>query len=333
MPKPLKKQFYFMSPVHVVKVTTHNIEQAAEWCGGEIKTTDSRRYPGRTDKYIEVPVPKGAALVMAFPGMYITKRIVISLENEIKVTFAVFRRDYFEKNYFLEPIQSIDACWTRLANEEMEPEQAIVAVNVANPGDVGKALMAAREKMTAPNATVDEVVEAAGEILDAVLTPAQQRMLITGDAVEAGTNPETGNVVLPRSAAGTVHPSLRGDVHDPFKVVEDVPLMEEAILEHADTGDDVLGILDGPVTDDTLTTAIDHEEEINRAASEVFGGPTTIGEQLDSPVVGSAANHRALLEIPRGSSFTEGRSEAQALADKAAYDAEMKANEEGDPHR
>jgi hypothetical protein len=332
MPKPLKKQFYFMSPVQVVKVTTHNIEQAAEWCGGKIKTTDSRRHPGRTDKYVDVPVPKGAALVMAFPGMYITKRVVISLENEIKVSYAVFRRDYFEKNYFLEPIQSVDACWTRLANEEMPAEQAIAHVQVANPGEVGKALEAARKKMLeagVPAAVADTVTE---ELTDTVLTPAQQRMLITGDAVEAATNPETGNVVLPREAA-VKHPSLRpthvntdnqivpGDTEHDW---DEVRMAGVPINEFED---------ELPETDEE-TPITRTKEALADAAQKIPDGPSTVGVIVDPEVVGFAGRHRAGLV---GHPEAEGRTEAEKIADEAAFDAEMKeiaqAIEDGDPHR
>lgn len=364
-PKPLKKQFYFMSPVQAVKVTTHNIEQAAEWCGGVIKTTDSRRHPGRTDKYIDVPVPKGGSLVMAFPGMWITKRIVISLEDEIKVSFAVFRRDFFEKNYFLEPVQSVDACWVRLANQDMPVEQAIVHVNVANPGDVGKALQAAREKMVQaglPIAVADNVAKeieqemASEPQIPAGLTPYEQRALITEDGVEDEVVAETGNVVLP-SYAASKHPSLRervvaegdrirdeiemldptnftggaeipvarGDVHDPFKV-EEVPQME--LLQGQDAVDFLLG---GPATEDTLTTPL----EDPNAAQEIPVGPGNPGELDDSEIVGSASAHRAFIEGGIAAAVTdlEGRSSAQASADKAAYEAELKAIEDGSPDR
>lgn len=320
MPKPLKKQFYFMSPVQVVKVTTHNIEQAAEWCGGKIKTTDSRRHPGRTDKYVDVPVPKGAALVMAFPGMYITKRVVISLENEIKVSYAVFRRDYFEKNYFLEPIQSVDACWTRLANEEMPAEQAIAHVQVANPGEVGKALEAARKKMLeagVPAAVADTVTE---ELTDTVLTPAQQRMLITGDAVEAATNPETGNVVLPREAA-VKHPSLRGDVHDPFKVA--APDWDESRMAGVPINefDDEL-----PETDEE-TPITRAKEALADAAQKIPDGPSTVGVIVDPEVDGSAGTGEAA-----GEATAEGRP-SPAEGAEASYAETLKAAEDGDPHR
>lgn len=313
MPKPLKKQFYFMSPVQVVKVTTHNIEQAAEWCGGKIKTTESRRHPGRTDKYVDVPVPKGAALVMAFPGMYITKRIVISLENEIKVTYAVFRRDYFEKNYFLEPIQSVDACWTRLANEEMPTEQAIAHVQVANPGEVGKALEAARKKMLAagvPAAVADTVTE---ELTDTVLTPAQQRMLITGEAVEAGTNPKTGNVVLPRDAAGTVHPSLRGDVDDPFKIHHTTVIVNQFNDELPEVEEDT------PITE--------MQEALADAAQKISDGPGTVGVIVDPEVDGSAGATEVAVEAG-----AEGRT-SPAEGPEATYAKTLKAIEAGDPHR
>lgn len=238
--KPLKKQFYFMSPVQVVKVTTHNIEQAAEWCGGKIKSTESRRNPGRTDKYVDVPVPKGAALVMAFPGMYITKRIVISLENQIKVSYAVFRRDYFEKNYFLEPIDSVDACWTRLANESIKPEPVpgtghtttVMNIHVASPGEVGKALEEARKKLIeqgGPEPTVVNVIST-GDVSETVkaevdrielnteilqfeqeLTPVEQRMLITHDEVESETVAETANVVSQAVAESYMQRVINGE--------------------------------------------------------------------------------------------------------------------------
>jgi hypothetical protein len=220
MPKPLLKKFYFMSPVQVVKVTTHNIEQAAEWCGGEIKTTDSRRTPGRVDRYVDVPTPKGAALSMAFPGMFITKRVVVSLENELKVSYGVFRINFFSRNYFQEPIDSVDAHWTRLANEEMKPEPVkegapspvVMNIHVANPGEVGKALEAARAKLVQQDnppvvvnvisheGDVSEEVKAEADLIEMnteilqfeqdmatgrELTPVEQRQLITEDAVEA----------------------------------------------------------------------------------------------------------------------------------------------------
>lgn len=212
MLKPLKKQYFFMSPVQVVKVTTHNIEQAAEWCGGEIKTTESRRNPGRTDKYIDVPVPKGSALVMAFPGMYITKRCVITLEDTIKVTYAVFRKNFFEKNYFLKPLDSVDASWTRLENEQTQPDvvtetgqtAVVMNIHVASPGEVGKAMEAARAKVL-ESANIGSGTTVVNVMTDE-LSPREQRELITESLVEAATVPETANVVMQED---TRHPSKR----------------------------------------------------------------------------------------------------------------------------
>lgn len=255
--KPLLKKFYFMSPVQVVKVTTHNIEQAATWCGGTIKTTESRRNPGRSDRYIDVPVPKGAALVMAFPGMFITKRVVINLENEIKVTYGVFRKDFFEKNYWAEPLESVDACWTRLENEEIKPEPIVgfeqnnvtMNIHVANPGDIGKAMEAARKKLL-ENKDVAEVnvinalngdelvTEIVGEPqLPGDLTPVQQRALITEDGVEEGVVPETANVVLPSYAAAK-HPSLRDKIETTNRERKDLVERLEDAAEKIDAEPD-----------------------------------------------------------------------------------------------
>lgn len=354
MPKPLLKKFYFMSPVQVVKVTTHNIEQAAEWCGGVIKTTESRRNPGRTDKYIDVPVPKGAALVMAFPGMFITKRVVITLENEIKVTYGVFRKDFFEKNYWAEPLEAVDACWVRLANEEIKPEvdkttgksTAVLNVHVANPGQVGQALEAARQKLLENKDTVEigEINVIAGgkemvtekqlpEIDGRPLTPYEQRALITEDGVEEGVVPETGNVVLP-SYAQAKHPSLRqtDESEDVLGIIEHeglrAPLSEEvaSTLVGENEFDDAL-----PEIDEIVPNSAEHLTEVlENAAEKIADGSGTIGEELNSAGIGSAARHRSFLA---GEASAEGRSDLDAFADKAAYEAEMKEIEDGDPHR
>lgn len=109
----LKKDFYFLSPVEVVKVTTQNLQEVAEWCGGQVATTESRRVPGRQDSYVWVPTPKGTAISWAFPGMFITKRLVRTVKDDIRVTYAVFRRDYFEKNYFESPTSAVAQTWEK----------------------------------------------------------------------------------------------------------------------------------------------------------------------------------------------------------------------------
>jgi hypothetical protein len=111
----LQTNFYFLSPVEVVKVTPKNIEEVAEWCGGKVAETESRRVEGRMDKYVWVPTPKGTAISWAFPGMFITKRVVITEKDEIKVTFSVFRKDYFKANFFQSPEVAVDKTWERQA--------------------------------------------------------------------------------------------------------------------------------------------------------------------------------------------------------------------------
>jgi hypothetical protein len=157
---------------------------------------------------------------MAFPGMFITKRVVVSLENELKVSYGVFRINFFSRNYFQEPIDSVDAHWTRLANEEMKPEPVkegapspvVMNIHVANPGEVGKALEAARAKLVQQDnpPVVVNVISHEGDVSEEVkaeadrvemnteilqfeqdmatgreLTPVEQRQLITEDTVEA----------------------------------------------------------------------------------------------------------------------------------------------------
>jgi len=113
----LKTDFYFLSPVEVVRVTPKNLEEVAEWCGGKISETESRRVEGRMDKYVWVPTPKGTAISWAFPGMFITKRVVVTEKNELKVTYSVFRKDYFNKNYFISPNEAVEGTWERQARE------------------------------------------------------------------------------------------------------------------------------------------------------------------------------------------------------------------------
>lgn len=107
----MQKQFFFLAPVEVVKVTTQNIDEVAEWCGGKVAQTESRRQPGRMDSYVWVPTPKGTNISWAFPGMFITKRLVRTVKDEFRVTYAVFRKDYFEKNYFESPSDAVEKTW------------------------------------------------------------------------------------------------------------------------------------------------------------------------------------------------------------------------------
>lgn len=116
------KQFYFTCPVEVVKVTAANINEVAEWCGGEIGETPSRRTEGRMDKYVWVPTPKGSTTSWAFPGMFVTRRIVLTTEGKFKETWSVFRRDYFEKNYFETPLEAVDGTWEKFIKHQKSEE-------------------------------------------------------------------------------------------------------------------------------------------------------------------------------------------------------------------
>lgn len=63
------------------------------------------------DSYVWVPTPKDSHISWAFPGMYVTKRLVKTVKGELRATWAVFRRDYFEKNYFENQKDAVDQTW------------------------------------------------------------------------------------------------------------------------------------------------------------------------------------------------------------------------------
>lgn len=161
----MQKQFYFLSPVEVVKVTLQNLHEVAEWCGGKVASTESRRVPGRMDSYVWVPTPKGTAISWAFPGMFVTKRVVRTVKDELRVTYAVFRKDYFEKNYFNSPMEAVDGTWGKQSGSKKSPvkelpekdllvrtpveEQKNVTVNihVADKQDVAHAVEVVKETL------------------------------------------------------------------------------------------------------------------------------------------------------------------------------------------
>lgn len=127
----LNNKFFFLAPLEVVKVTTENLQETAEWCGGTIHETESRRVKGRMDSYVLVPTPKGNSTSWAFPGMYITRRLVVTEKDQLKSTFSVFRRDYFEKNCFDTIQLAVDATWERDDRERVEARQNKTAVESA----------------------------------------------------------------------------------------------------------------------------------------------------------------------------------------------------------
>lgn len=168
----MQKQYYFLSPVEVVKVTEADFEEIAEWCGGKVITMESTRTPGKMDTYVWVPTPTEKSLSSAYPGMYITKRAVLDKNNQLKFSFAVFRRDYFDKNYFDTPKAAVDKTWERHAKEEARkpkpptPEQrlaeAIKVVQEIIPG----------AEIIDPTALQEEINRAVGEAVGADPEPA-----------------------------------------------------------------------------------------------------------------------------------------------------------------
>ena len=168
----MNKQFYFLSPVEVVKVTSQNLEEVAAWCGGSVQETESRRVPGRMDKYVLVPTPKDTNISWAFPGMFITKRLVVTVKDELRSTYAVFRRDYFEKNYFDTPKEATDKTWERELLERTKPKKTEVVVNV----NVGQALVEAQEKIKRLEQELhkdETIVEACQPLIDEEIAKAE----------------------------------------------------------------------------------------------------------------------------------------------------------------
>lgn len=158
----MQKQFFFLSPVEVVKVTSQNLEEVAEWCGGSVQEAESRRVQGRMDKYVLVPTPSEKQISWAFPGMFITKRLVVTVKDELRATYAVFRRDYFEKNYFDTPKDATDKTWERQEIEKNRPKPTKKAKKKAPYADLhltqnmGEALIKAQERAKALEKQLEE---------------------------------------------------------------------------------------------------------------------------------------------------------------------------------
>lgn len=142
----LNPTLYFQSPLEVVKVTSENIQEAADWCGGTIEQVESRHVPGRMDSYIQVPTPKANKInkgSWAFPGMFITKRLVVTEKDTLKATFSVFRKDYLTKNCFVQPEEAFEATHGRAAREAFERE--------TNPTAVAQAMQKAFQAIKKPS--------------------------------------------------------------------------------------------------------------------------------------------------------------------------------------
>lgn len=197
----LQTNFYFLSPVEVVRVTPKNLEEVAEWCGGKVAETESRRVEGRMDKYVWVPTPKGSAISWAFPGMFITKRVVITENDELKVTYSVFRKAYFKANYFQSPDIAVENTWDR---QQREAGKATHPSNGVTPKDLKdqiKSQLAARVVDTPHgNIVVEDVKPFEGDpsglvinfYVDGEAQPAsmvEQRQAIREAEIEAAGDP------------------------------------------------------------------------------------------------------------------------------------------------
>jgi len=149
----MKTSFFQLSPVEVVKVTSSNMAEVAEWCNGEVRETESRRVKDRMDKYVYVPTPKGNGVGMAFPGMFITKRLAVTNKDELKATFSVFRRDYFDKNFFGSPEEAFDKTWVK---------NGIEAPATTPPATVINVFTSESENLTDVATTLGKALEEAG---------------------------------------------------------------------------------------------------------------------------------------------------------------------------
>lgn len=147
----MQTQFAFLAPLETVKVTQENLKEVAEWCGGHVATAESKHNPGRMDSYVWVPTPKGSTISWAFPGMYVTRRVVITNENELKETWAVFRKEYYDRNYFETPQAAVEATWgkknPKIAKKDGgQPKTGsttvvnVFAASGQSPADIAKAI-------------------------------------------------------------------------------------------------------------------------------------------------------------------------------------------------
>lgn len=194
----LQTNFYFLSPVEVVRVTPKNLEEVAEWCGGKVAETESRRQEGRMDKYVWVPTPKGSAISWAFPGMFITKRVVITEHDEVKVTYSVFRKAYFKANYFQTPQDAVDNTWDRQQKEAGKVHQpshakgAIPPTIGVTPKDLKNQIKAQIETTDGSNFNGGIVaeVQAGPEVRAAGNSMVEQRIAYHEALVSGDTNPD-----------------------------------------------------------------------------------------------------------------------------------------------
>lgn len=113
---------YFGPPIEAVQVNSSNLAEVAEWCGGKVAAWESKDEAGKFYNYVWVPTPRGTKISWAYPGMYVVKRKATNSKGSVKTTLAVFHKEYFEKNFFENPVVAATAV------------QAPVAVGRVGPG-------------------------------------------------------------------------------------------------------------------------------------------------------------------------------------------------------
>lgn len=237
----MQKSFYFLSPVEVVEVTSQNLEEVAEWCGGKVATTESRRVPGRMDSYVWVPTPKGTSISWAFPRMFVTKRLVRTIKDELRTTYSVFRRDYFEKNYFENPTQAVNETWEREA-KFLKAQGVKEAQETPKPHPPKNKLAGTSAEQYMPKEQL-EAVKAVTEATPAEIDEAVEGLREKGLIKEDGSVSDTGEDLLREIfSANTGIPveNLRGLTDDP------------GLVETLDAG---------AVTDDITQKAVHDESE------------------------------------------------------------------------
>lgn len=199
----LEVNFFFTAPVEIVRVTKANLQEAADWCGGRVARVESRKVKGRIDEYVWVPTPEGTKISWAFPGMIITKRIAVAEENILKETYAVFRRDYFSKNFFNDPAEALEATWGRRQKEMKEEARKARTVTIELPegANVEEAKMEILKQYSNLETTLDKQVLSRSVEFDGDQeagkepSPVEQRMDIRAEMVEAEARPDVPKVI------------------------------------------------------------------------------------------------------------------------------------------
>lgn len=217
----MQKQFHFLSPIEVVKVTSHNLQEVAEWCGGKVAETPSTHRPGTMDKYVWVPTPKGTTISWAFPGMFVTKRLVRSVKDDLRVTFAVFRRDYFEKNYFASPDEAVTHTWERHFKEEAKKTKP--APKPAAP------------KNKIKGTSMEDYVPDEGETTKVKVTQKGSGVETVVDLSEAVTVSEARRGVTVAPVAPAEEQNIE-KVQSPDKVADEDVVVPDVDFRSADTG-------------------------------------------------------------------------------------------------